>query len=320
LDAGAILEYQPGSRHLTPPHQDHLVDRSQQPASNVLIGVLCGAGAAFGWAAGFVAAKHGITIGFSPAELAFHRFFWSSLLLLPIALRNGISDLGGVGWGRGLIVVILAGPPQALVAYTGFILVPLGHGTTIQPATAALTGLILATVILHEKLTVRRAIGCVAIVIGLVIYGAESLATIGGHGVGGDLLFLGAGMFWATFGILLRQWQIAGMRAVGAVVVLSLLLFVPAFFLLTDWHDMLRFGFFENLLQILVQGILAGALPIYLYAYAVKTLGAGRASTFPALVPVFGVVIGFLALGIVPSLPQIIGLAVVLVGFRFALR
>ena len=101
---------------------------------SILIGTICGILAALGWAAGFVAAKHGIAIGFSPADLAFHRYFWSGLGLMPLALRHGTLRLGGVGWGRGLVLAILSGPPQAMLAYTGFILVPLGHGTTIQPA------------------------------------------------------------------------------------------------------------------------------------------------------------------------------------------
>jgi hypothetical protein len=46
-----------------------------------------------------------------------------------------------------------------IAAYTGFILVPLGHGTTIQPACAALSGLILASLILHEKPTFQRILG-----------------------------------------------------------------------------------------------------------------------------------------------------------------
>ena len=121
------------------------MDAKKEPAAartnSVLIGILCGIGAAFGWAAGFVVAKHGISVGFSPADLAFHRFFWTGLLLMPLALRDGILDLGGFGWGRGLVVSVLAGPPQAMIAYSGFILVPLGHGTTIQPACAALFGL-----------------------------------------------------------------------------------------------------------------------------------------------------------------------------------
>ena len=288
--------------------------------SSVLIGTLCGTSAALAWAAGFVAAKHGITIGFAPADLAFHRFFWSGLLLMPLALRDGIGGLGGIGWGRGFILSVLSGPPQAFIAYTGFILVPLGHGTTIQPATAALMGIVLAAVVLRERLTGTRILGGIAITAGLMIYGYESLTTIGSHGVGGDLLFFGAGAFWATFGILLRLWKISGTRVVAAVGVLSILLYAPFYFIFIGTHGILHMSLYENLLQVVAQGIIAGVLPIFLFARAVMLLGAGRAATFPALVPGFSLIIGFLALGVVPSIAQLIGLTIVLIGFRFTLR
>ncbi len=131
-------------------------------------------------------------------------------MLIPLVLREGLRDLGGIGWSRGLVMSILSGPPQSMIAYTGFILVPLGHGTTIQPACAALSGLILASLVLHEKATLQRVIGGTTIIAGLLVFGAESLATIGGPGVGGDLLFATAGLFWATFGILLRYWHVSG--------------------------------------------------------------------------------------------------------------
>jgi drug/metabolite transporter (DMT)-like permease len=286
----------------------------------MIIGIVCGTLAALAWAAGFVVAKHGIEIGFSPADLAFHRFFWSGLLVLPLIVRDGLRDLGGIGWGRGLVMSILSGPPQSLLAYSGFILVPLGHGTTIQPACAALSGLVLASVVLHEQPTVQRIIGGAIIIAGLLMFGAESLTTIGRSGVGGDLLFASAGLFWATFGTLLRLWNVPGTRAVSAVGTISVLVFAPIYLFLFGLSALERHSLFENLLQAVVQGGLAGSLPIYLFAHAVIALGGGRAATFPALVPVFGVVIGFLALGVVPSLAQFIGMLVVLVGFQFALR
>ena len=294
----------------------------QPPAatSSVLIGTLCGAGASIGWAAGFVIAKHGVAVGFSPADIALHRFFWSGLLLIPLALREGLRDLGGIGWGRGLIMSILSGPPQAMIAYTGFILVPLGHGTTIQPACAALSGLILATLVLHEKPTTQRIIGGVTIIGGLLVFGFESLTTIGSHGVGGDLLFATAGLFWATFGILLRYWHVSGTRAVAVVGVISVLIFAPLHAVFVGYSGILRMSLAENLLQVFVQGLIAGMLPIYLFARAVILLGAGRAATFPALVPVFSLLIGYAALGVVPSIAQVIGMVIVLVGFRFALK
>jgi drug/metabolite transporter (DMT)-like permease len=286
----------------------------------MIIGIVCGTLAALAWAGGFVVAKHGIQVGFSPADLAFHRFFWSGLLMLPYVVRDGLRDLDGVGWGRGFAMSVLSGPPQSLLAYSGFILVPLGHGTTIQPACAALSGLVLASLILHEKPTLQRIIGGAILVVGLLVFGAESLATIGRAGVGGDLLFATAGLFWATFGTFHRLWNVAGTRAVKAVGAVSLILFAPIYFFMYGISALTQHGWFENLLQAVVQGGIAGSLPIYLFAHAVIALGGGRAATFPALVPVFGVIIGFLALGVVPSLAQFAGMLVVLVGFHVILR
>ena len=286
----------------------------------ILIGTLCGIGAALGWAGGFVAAKHGVAIGFTPADLALHRFLWTGLFLTPLALRNGVVKLGGVGWGRGMILAILSGPTQAMLAYNGFLLVPLGHGTTIQPACAAVFGLILASLVLRERATPQRIFGGVVIVGGLVVFGIESLTTIGRHGVGGDLLFVTAGLFWAAFGTLLRLWRVPGMQAAAVVGALSVLVFAPLHAIFVGYSGILHMSLAENLLQIVVQGLLAGALPIYLFTRSVILLGAGRAATFPALVPGFSLVIGYLALGAVPSLAQVIGLAIVVVGFRFVVK
>jgi drug/metabolite transporter (DMT)-like permease len=284
------------------------------------IGVVCGTLAAAAWAAGFVAAKHGIQIGFTPADIAFHRFFWSGVMVLPSFVRAGLANAGGVGWRRGLAMTVFSGPPQALLAYSGFILVPLGHGTTIQPACAALAGLIFAATFLHESVSLQRLAGAATIIAGLLIFGAESLTTIGGAGVGGDLLFVTAGVFWAAFGTLVRQWSVPGAQAVVAVAGLSMVLLAPAYLAVFGWSALAQHGLLENLLQAVVQGGFAGVLSIYLFTHAVFALGAGRAATFPALVPVFGVVIGYLTLGVVPTLAQLIGMVVVLVGFQFTLR
>lgn len=288
--------------------------------SDLLIGLLCGALAALGWAVGFVWAKHGIEIGFQPADLVVHRFAWSGLVMLPFVMRAGLRDLAGIGWRRGLTLTVFAGPPQSLLAYSGFILVPLGHGTVIQPACATLGGLLLASLFLGERLSPQRVIGGLAIVAGLIVFGIEAITTIGPHGVGGDLLFVSAGISWAIFATLLRHWRVPGMQGALVVSTLSALLFVPAYLLIAGYEHLIALGWQENLTQAVIQGICAGAPPIYLFGRAVVLLGAGRAGTFTALVPGFSVLIGYLALGIVPSLAQIAGLVIVMVGFQFVVR
>ena len=231
-----------------------------------------------------------------------------------------MRDLGGIGWGRGLVMSVLSGPPQAMIAYTGFILVPLGHGTTIQPACAALFGLILATLVLREHPTLQRIIGGATIIAGLLVFGAESLATIGRHGVGGDLLFATAGLFWATFGMLLRLLARVGhARGRGGRRAVDSGVRAAARAVCRLWRHAAD-GSGRKPAAGRGAGRARRHVPIYLFAHAVILLGAGRAATFPALVPVFALIIGYLALGVVPSLAQLVGMLIVVVGFRFALR
>ena len=286
----------------------------------MLRGALFGVGAACCWAFGFVAARHGVAIGFQPADLALHRFVWAGLALLPFVLRDGIVDLGGVGWPRGLVMLLLAGPLQALLAYTGFTLVPLGHGAVIQPSCAALGGLLLATLVLREPLHARRIIGGAAIVAGLLLLGAEAVTTIGSSGIAGDLCFAAAGILWAMFGTTLRLWRVSAVQAVTLICALSVLIYVPIHAVVFGFSTLIAMGFWANVLQFICQGIFAGALAILLFTQAVVLLGAGRAATFTALVPAITIGVGFIALGEAPTLMQLLGLAVVGIGFRFILK
>jgi drug/metabolite transporter (DMT)-like permease len=86
--------------------------------------------------------------------------------------------------------------------------------------------------------------------------------------------------------------------------------------MLFDLDNFLAAGLYENLMQAVVQGVFAGAGAIYLFTRAVILLGAGRAALFPALVPPFTLLIGAVTLGEIPSLLQLTGLAIVLIGFQ----
>jgi drug/metabolite transporter (DMT)-like permease len=285
--------------------------------NSTAFGAICGIGASLFWAAGFGGIRHGLDAGFSPADLVIHRYLWSGLALLPFVMRAGINDLNGIGWGRALLLAVLGGPVYAIIGYVGFLLVPLGHGGVIQPSIGTLGGLLLATLVLGEKLIASRVVGALIIVCGLVVIGGEAVATIGAHGVVGDLLFVPTGLMFATFGMLLRLWRIAAMPAAAVISVLSLFA-VPVHWLLGGLDQMTALGWRENLLQAVLQGILAGPAAIYLFARSVGLLGAGRAAIFFSLIPPFALLLGWLALGEVPSTLQLMGLVIVLFGFRLA--
>jgi drug/metabolite transporter (DMT)-like permease len=297
-----------------------IAEDGRRRTSRKLIGALCGAGAALGWAAGLATALHGIRIGLAPVDLVLHRYIWLAPIFAFLVFRAGPEDPGGIGWTRGLALTLFAGPPLALFSYAGFLLVPLGHGAVIQPSSAALGGLLLTALFLHEPVAVTRVAGALAIVAGLFVYAGESAATIGRAGILGDLSFMAAGLSWAVFGLLLSLWRIEPMRAAAVVTVFSSMIYVPVHALFFGFERIVAAGWFENLLQSIVQGILAGAGGIYLFTRAVTLLGPGRAAVFPALVPGFTMAIGFVALGAVPSIAQLAGFGIVTAGFVLVLR
>src|SRR5262249_29289879 len=124
-----------------------------------------------------------------------------------------------------------------------------------------------------------------------------------------------AGLMFASFATLLRLWRIAPTRAVAVTSVLSLI-DVPIQWLALGFQRMITFGLAANLVFPFWRRFFASAARLYLFTAPVLLLGAGRAAVFPSLVPGFTLLIGFLALGEVPSLAQLAGFAIVLLGFR----
>ena len=284
-----------------------------------LLGVAAGVGAALFWALGFVATRHGLKTGFTPADLLMHRFLWSGLAFLPLVARAGVRDLCGIGWGRGLVLMVLGGPVMSLISYTGFLFVPLGHGSVIQPSCATLGGLFFAAVLLRERVSLSRLAGAIVIVGGLAVIGGESIGHIGQSGVLGDLIFVFTGFLFAGFATLVRYWRVSAFSAAAVISVLSLALF-PIYAAFGGLGRVAALGLGENALQAFGQGILAGPAALYLFTFSIQRLGVARAAVVPAIVPALTLLAGWLLLGEQPTALQAAGLATVLCGFYLAQR
>jgi drug/metabolite transporter (DMT)-like permease len=73
-------------------------------------------------------------------------------------------------------------------------------------------------------------------------------------------------------------------------------------------------------LQALYQGVLVGALALFLYTQSVATLGAGGAALFLPLVPAVTAIASFVLLGEKASAQEIAGMAIAITGMVVALR
>ena len=271
------------------------------------------------WASYSVLARLGVKAGLSAGDLTLLRFAPGALLMAPLLWRWGWRDLAGIGWRRGLLLTLLAGPGFSLLFMTGFTLAPLAHGAVIAPACQMLAGVALSAWLAQQRLTRETALGAAVVVLGLLAMGGDSLL----HGEGsltlvGDLMFALAGCCWGMFGALSRRWQVDPLRITAVVVVLAFLMFAPAYLMLADFSRLAQAGPGMLALQLLAQGLGAGLVAVLAFSRAVALLGSARAAFFGALVPGAASTLAIPVLGELPTSLQWLGIAAVVAGLLIA--
>jgi drug/metabolite transporter (DMT)-like permease len=272
------------------------------------------------WAGYAVLARLGIQSGLAPVDLTLLRFLPAGLVMAPLLWRWGWSDLGGIGWRRGLVLTLLAGPGFSLLFMTGFSMAPLAHGAVIAPACQMLAGLAFSAWIAHQGWTRQNALGAGCVLVGLAGVGWDGfrLAETGSLTPLGDLLFVLAGCCWGLFGALSRRWHVDPLRVTGVVAVMAMLLYLPGYALWADPSRLLAAAPGMLALQVLFQGLGAGLVAMLAFSRAAALLGSGRAAFFGAIVPGAASLLAIPVLGEVPSGLQVLGIVAVVLGLLTA--
>ena len=267
----------------------------------------------------FTLARGGITSGFTPADLTFLRFAVSGLLFLPVLWRLGLRDLAGIGWPRGAALLAVGGPAFAFLQTWGFEYAPLAHGAVITPAAVTIASMLLAILVLGDRLGRARALGTGMVVGGLFLMGWDGLSGPEAGTWIGDLLFVGAGLVWSGYTVLLKMWRLDALRATAVVAVLSLALVLPYYAATGGFARLSALPVEALLLQGFGQGVLAGVVLIYAFGRAIVLLGPGRAGLFPSIVPAVSILLGIPVLGEWPSVLEVAGLFIVTAGLLVAI-
>jgi drug/metabolite transporter (DMT)-like permease len=295
------------------------VHLSAPPAAALRKGVLLGLAAALIWGGYLAYSRLGVTQGLEPADFAMLRFGVAGLVLLPYLARRGLLTLAGVGWWRALALTACAGPVFMLIVAGGYTLAPLPHGAVIPPSAMTVSSMILAALVLGDHPSRARIAGVGVILAGLACVAGGGLISGKGELTWlGDIFFAAAGFLWAVFTVLQKRWGIAPMPATAAMSVLSLILLLPPFLVWSGFERIAALPTSALVAQIVVQGLLAGAVAVVAFAGAVVVLGASRAALFPALVPGTAMLIGIPLTGEWPTALQWVGIAVVISGLAMA--
>lgn len=299
------------------------------PASidrRLIMGIAYGVVTVLMWAGWSVVSRRAALGGMDAFDVTALRFLVAGAISVPLLLRRrigrqGISRPGGgtLPWRAVVLMFIGAGIPYCIVSLGGFAFAPAGHGALQVPSTVMILTTLYAALFLGERPRLRGLLGLAAVLAGAVIVGLSGLVGEMEPGAWrGHVLFFLAAVCWATFTLAARIYRVDALTATAAVAVLSALVYLPPYFIITGsrlWHQPLN----ELLLQGLYQGLIAGVLAIITFTKTIEALGAPRAALFPAMVPVLSNLLAVPALGEPLTTTTIAGMVLITSGMVLAM-
>ena len=280
--------------------------------SNYLRGALYGLSAVCIWAAFIVVSRVGVRTNLTPLDVAAIRFGVAGVLLLPYLLKWGLA-LDRLGWTGVAVIATGCGAPMVLLVNAGLLFAPAAHGGALFPGVMPLMVAILAALILKEAFTQQKVSGLILIMLGAIGIVWASGGMIGTRQNIGHLLFLCAGLAWASYTVAMRRARLDGLHAAAIAAVVSLVLYLPIYAIVAQ-GSLLIAPIFDVALQGVVQGILTAIVALLLYGRMVDLLGATAGAAFVALTPVTTALLGIPVLGEWPSVIDWIAIALISIG------
>ena len=267
------------------------------------------------YGAGFPIGRFGTTHGLRPEDLVFLRFAIAGPIMLPFFIRRGVRTCMGLGWMKGVALVVTSGAPIALLMNTGLSMSPAAHGAALAPGTVTAVGVvygIVAARMLPPRLTI---VGLMLMVTGLAAVAMAGSATASPKVIVGDILFFATGLLWGFYPIMLLRWRVEPMTGAAIAAVLSMA-YIP-FYIAAGPSPLLDVPWQVLLVQVVYQGLFSIIVGLWLWGWAARVLGP-QAQLFPPLIPVLGTLMAIPTLGEWPGPVQSGGIALIVGGLTLS--
>lgn len=291
------------------------------------------------WVSFILVARGSARASLTPFDIAWLRFAFSGLVVLPLAWRyrhalvQGLAGAAGAGaaggdaaaqrrvaLSRALALGLTGGVAYSLLAYSGFFLAPVSHAAVLLPGSLPLWSALGALLLLGERLTLPRVAGLALILAGGAAVAGGSLleALAGGATWRGDALFMAASMTWALYGVLCRRWRVGALQATAAVALVAFVLAVPAYPVAVLVGALASRIAQASLVEIAFQAVYQGGLSMLVagvaFTQVVAHYGPVRTTMFTAIVPPLAALAAVPVLGEPLAATALLGLACVTLG------
>ncbi len=266
------------------------------------------------WGAWMVVTGHGVQEGLDAHDIAAIRLGIAGLLMIPFVLRMGFA-LDRLGWFGLIALVAGAGAPFVLTMVMGMYYAPVGHASALINGLVPVLVAAMSLVLFKERISGIRLVGLALILGGAAGFWLEGLTDP--RLVLGHVFFLVAAILWSSFIVTARYGALSPVHAAAIVSVLSLVLYVPFYFL---WFGPRLILVSPGVLavQIVYQGALTGVIAVVVFVRGIALIGASRSAAFLPLAPVIAMLLAGPAIGQWPNQVDLLAMALVCTGVFLA--
>lgn len=269
------------------------------------------------WGGAFIAGKIGV-MEFPPLSLTFFRFLIATIIVFPLMIvfekkewKLKKQDLPNI------IVLGLIG----ILGYHALFFTALKHTTAIDSsmivATSPLVTFLLASIILREKLGIKRlgAIGLALLGVLVTVTNGEIQALKNMSINIGNIIMFGAVLCQATYSVLSKKVmeRYSPMIITAYSFLVGLISLIP-FVIADNPATYLNNVTWKGWLSVLYMAIFASAIAFLFQQTSIKKIGAIKTMSFINLVPVFSIILSALILKEKITLIKFFSMLLIIVG------
>ncbi len=275
------------------------------------------------WGSAFIAGRFA-TESFDPITVAFLRFFFASLILIPIMILKEkdrpklnkkdwllLCSLGLTGIAIYNIAFFTAAKYAPIVKSSLFI--------AVNPVLIIL----LSGLFLKETITKRNVTGLVLALTGavIIITNGQVLVTIQNGLQPIDIVLLFAVVCWALYSVLgkVALAKFSTLTSTTYAVTIGTIMLMPFAIYETNWTDMMGANWLVWT-SILHMSVIVTVVSFIMYYEGIKRIGAAKASLFINFMPLSAVVLAVIFLGEPLHLSHVLGALFVITGVTVGTR
>lgn len=253
------------------------------------------------WSGWIVSSRWGLNSNIEAIDLTWLRFTTAAIITLPLAIKYNWRT---IPLKKALIISLGCGFPYVWFAYLGLQFTPSANASVLINGLLPVVTSLLAYFFLNKKITTPLLVLILTACISNALLASSGAELSVKYFIGLGFL-LGATLVISIYMVAVKAWDISLREIMVWVPIINAICVTPFWFAFSDGFNALQAIPLRDLFfHIVYQGIIVSVAALFLFSYAIKSIGALAASLFMAFVPTTTALLAFVTINEHPTVNQ----------------